>query len=204
MVGTAQKHRTFQHKDLKLFLEKHQSIAILPFQVLIERNNERSDDTLAYSLRLEAQQESTNIPLTCTLLWAGKANEHTARLKSWDKTRQILNKSKFQPTENILADSLRKIAQALQVDALLLGYVHAYEDKYSTNYGKTHVASEDVITVNLFIYDGEKGELIWQNEDSSAYSLRLEERLSLGKNVEIVLSRMFQLIPYFKSKKKKK
>jgi hypothetical protein len=203
-VGFAQKHRVFQHKELNTFLQKHKTIAILPFKVTIEQGGKRSEDSLAYSLRQDAQRESYNIPLTCVLLWVGKAQENAPALKSWDKTRLSLAQMGYQPTDNITADTLKKIAKTLQVDALLMGVINQYEDKYTTNYGKSYVASEEVVMVYLSLYDGETGMLLWQHEDSSAYSLRLEERISLGKNVELVLQRMFEILPYFKGKKKRK
>jgi|GEM_PF-3086740 len=200
-VGYAQKNRIFQHKEIKKYVIKHKSIAILPFKVIIEQASKRSEDSTAYTLREEARREGYQIPLTCTFLWITYAKPTAPQLQSWDKSSKILADINYQPSESVLKDSLKKIARLLQVDALIVGFVHAYQDKYTTNYGKTHFASEEVVSVYLAIYDGETGALVWQNEDSSAYSLRLEERISLGKNTEIILARIFARLPYTKKKR---
>ncbi len=200
----AQKNRIFQHKDIKKILLKHQTVAILPFRVSIERGEKRSDDSTEHTLRGEAQRESYNIPLTGTFLWVHYKKENAPALQSWDKTQDILASIAYKPIESILTDSLRKIAKALKVDALIFGIVNMYEDKYTTNFGRTQFASEEIVSIHCSIYDGETGVLIWQNEDSTAYSLRLEERVSLGKNTEIILARIFERLPYFKGKQKKK
>lgn len=202
-VGFAQKNRIFQHKEIKKILPTHKTIAILPFKVFKEQGGVRSEDSLAYTLREEVRHESENIPLTCMLFWVGKADERCPRMLSWEKTRKILNEINYAPIENIPTDSLKKIAKLLQVDALIVGMANSYEEKYTTNFGKTHFASEDVLTIFVSIYDGATGELLWNNEDSTAYSLKLEERVSLAKNTEILLMRIFDKLPYFTKKKKK-
>lgn len=203
-AGYAQKNRIFQHKEIKKYISAHKTIAILPFKVLKEQGGQRSEDSLSYSLKQEAQRESENIPFTCALLWAGKAQVNSPQLLALEKTRKILQEMRYTPAENILTDTLRKIAQLLKADALICGIVNGYEDKYATNFGKTHFASEEIVTIYVSIYDGATGTLLWYQEDSTAYSLRLEEKVSLAKNTEIVLTRIFENLPYFKKQKQRK
>ncbi len=203
-AGFAQKNRVFKHKQLKTFLINHKTIAILPFKVYKEQGGARSEDSLAYTLQQEVKRESENIPFTCALLWVGKADADAPRLLAWEKTRKIIAETQYLPTQHIPTDTLKKMARLLQVDALLVGVVNSYQERYNTNFGKTHFASEEVVTLQLSIYDGATGELLWHNEDSTAYSLRLEERVSLAKNTELVLMRIFERLPYFNKKKRKK
>ena len=199
----AQKYRTYQSPKLEELLETHKTVAILPLKIKIDRNGQSSEGD-NFTLKMEAERESFSLQLTSSMLWNRNKKDFSPILQAVEKTREGLNKMKYKVEENMPTDSIKKIAQILGVQGLLFVNIDAFEDDYKANASGTRRAIENVIRLSYAIYDGQTGELIWQQADGTEYALKRDSNISLSSNCELILERVLPRLPYFEVKKKNK
>jgi hypothetical protein len=177
--------------DFESYRQVHKTMAILPFQVVIDPNKLPKDYTLEMAADAEkAEGYLLQNQLYVRFLQKQAKNEYTVVFQDVAETVALLSKAGVGYAE-LSNYSMKELKDILGVDALLSGTVHRSRPMSTTTavvlgalFGAWGNTNEVVATVS--IYDGASAGLLWKYEHKASGSVgSSSEKLaeSLMKNI---------------------
>lgn len=178
-------------KSLRTYIAEHQTIAIIPADIVIEdRKYIKNKKSNAEALNEEEQELQTAVQYSLyqRMLWLQKRNRlKEIKIQDISITNKLLEKNGIKNMPDLMGRLPEEIANLLGVDAIF--YCSGKIDKVLSKGAAIAIASlnnyrgnppTDLYSINLNIYDGEDGNLIWGKNHN------LNNRFVLRKHIKII------------------
>ncbi|MCU0447789.1 MAG: hypothetical protein MUE85_23055 [Microscillaceae bacterium] len=191
----------YEHPLLMEKIVNHQKIAILPFGFKIAGV---SPDEAA--IRLMSREKGTMMQnLSYYLVIENRAN-YSITTQDLTHTNQVLQSLGYVYHDTLTTAYFARVADSLQVDALLTGAVEVYDDvfKGGGRYGTDSYVYENV-NVYFYLFEAQTGDKIWQISLNNYGDLTAkEQKQTVEQNAESFIRKALLYFPYRKDAKKKK
>ena len=188
----------YNASNLNSKISSHKTVAILPFEVVIQFRKFPKNVTLDYIRKLQ-EDEGFNTQSLCFSRFLQKSADYTILFQDVNKTNSILKENGIN-YEDLRGIDKGKIAILLGVDAVISGSISRHKPMSEAGALLTGVllgyfGPTNQVFVYLTIHDGEDATLLWKYEHTLSGSLGSNSK-SLTKSL---LSKISRIFPYLKS-----
>jgi len=161
----------YHHKILKTYLDKHETIAIIPMEVTItDRKLSKNKNSSPEVIAQKEKQFQTDFQRAFyeRLAWMKEKNKlKNIEVQDIEVTNKLLAENGINDIEDLVELKYSQIAEMLGVDAIFCGEAEitqhmskvgamVFESMTNTR------AAADRSNITLKLYDGQQGELIWR------------------------------------------
>jgi hypothetical protein len=191
----------YEHPLLFEKISAHQKIAILPFGFKIMGIN--PDEP---KLKLISREKGEMMQNLCYYFLVENRANYAIEAQDLTQTKQFLQAIAYAYHDTLTTQHFVRLADTLEVDALLLGAIEVYDDvfKGGGRYGTDSYVYENV-NVYFYLFEGKTGEKIWQISLNNYSDLTAkEQKQTVEQNAESFIRKAFLYFPYRKDAKKRK
>ncbi len=182
----------------------HQKIAVLPFSFSItDANNVGNSQAVNFSLEKHQIDESVlfqdNMFGNYEELY--KKNEKLVKNpspKAILPDKKIISTQNFTYSDTLTQYSYKNLGTLLQVDAVIVGKVQSYDDKYMGGRYGTEEKSKYNLDITYFLFDTKTGEKLWQLQLNNLFDISTKQQTeNLEKNFDLLNQKALSFLPYF-------
>lgn len=146
--------------DIASYQERHKTVAILPFDVTIQRRKE-SEGSVEMLAQAE-REEGYNLQQVLYVRFLRKT--YTVKFQDPSETNVLLERANV-PFEDLGKKTKQELAEILGVDAVISGDVRRSKPMSTGAAVATAVligfSATNQVTVNMYLHDAQSGKLIW-------------------------------------------
>jgi hypothetical protein len=196
--------KTYTAPDFDTYYQTHKTVAILPFKISYDNESKLGKNATPEMIAKIKEEESFAFQQHLHVQFLkrqAKKNEYTVDFQDVSQTNILLNQAGFK-LDSLYLKTKKEITDVLNVDAIISGTIRK-EKPMST---ATAVALGIIFDIwgptnqtfiNMNIYDGESGKLIWNYDHEASGSVGS----SPDKLAQSLISGVSKSFPYKKDRK---
>jgi hypothetical protein len=190
-------------------IKPHQKIALMPFSFSITDAN-NGGEMNERNLEKHQNNESTLFQENLMLNYLDLETKNKNLTKN-PIPKGILPEKKLISNPNfgydfVYSDTLteysyKKLGNLLQVDALIVGKVQSYDDKYMGGRYGTEQKSKYNLDITYLLFDAKTGEKLWQLQLNNLFDVKIKQQSeNLEQNFDLLNQKALSFLPYFVKK----
>lgn len=185
-------------------IKPHKKIAIMPFDfVITDEKNKGNTETINFNLEKHQTDEALLFQenMHQNYLEFKTKNEKTQKNpipQGFIPDKKIISPENFKYSDTLTQYSYKKLGTLLQTDAILIGKVQSYDDRYKGGRYGTEDKSKYNLDITYLLFDANTGEKLWQLQLSNIFDINTKQQSdNLEKNFDMLNQKAISFLPYF-------